>query len=82
MLISRTAEIDALKILGYVGDSYNIMNASSSDTINKKKQKLVHSTYRIKEDTIRALQKAARHRGRLFFRKRGVALVYSYDLKI
>jgi len=36
---------------------------ASIDTIAKKKEKLVHSTYRIKEDTIRAIEKEATKRG-------------------
>jgi hypothetical protein len=36
---------------------------ASIDTITKKKEKLVHSTYRIKEDIIRALEKEATKRG-------------------
>ena len=33
------------------------------DTITRKKQKLIHSTYRIKEDVIRAVEKEATKRG-------------------
>jgi len=33
------------------------------DTISRKKQKLIHSTYRIKEDVIRAVEREATKRG-------------------
>jgi predicted DNA binding CopG/RHH family protein len=45
-------------------NAYKIVKAPANfDTITRKKQKLIHSTYRIKEEIIRAVEREATKRG-------------------